>query len=271
LNSIYTVLNLASSNYNAMTLEANHRMNRGLQFQGSYTFARNLSEEGGMNPTTNASEIGGTPSDVYHIGKDYGNVIYTRRNRFMASFLYDLPFGRNKMFLGSSSYFVNALVNDWQLAGYYLQQSGPFLTPITSAVDPTGTGMISKGVQSYARPDTVAGVSPYTTGLGARNFLNSAAFVNPGANIGRQGTAGVGSVVGPGTNTFSTSLMKSVTFTEQCKLQVGAQVQNLFNHHNYDVPASLDIATSNFGQITSVQTKDNAGPRAVALTARLSF
>ncbi|MDE1175749.1 MAG: hypothetical protein PW789_04005 [Edaphobacter sp.] len=40
---------------------------------------------------------------------------------------------------------------------------------------------------------------------------------------------------------------------------------------DFDVPASLDIATSNFGQITSMQTKDNAGPRAISLTARLSF
>ena len=271
LNSIYQVVNLASSNYNALTLEANHRMTHGLQFQGSYTFARNLSEEGGMNPTSNASEIGGAPSDIYHPGLDYGNVIYTRRHRFMSSFLYDLPFGRNRTFMSNSNYLVNALVNDWQLAGYYLLQSGPFLTPVTSAVDPTGTGMISKGFQSYARPDKVAGVSPYLSGLGARNYLNAAAFVNPGANIGRQGTAGVGSVVGFGTNTFSTSLMKSVAFTELVKFQMGAQVQNLFNHHNYDVPTSLDIATSNFGQITSVQSKDNAGPRAIALTARLSF
>jgi hypothetical protein len=271
LNGIYTVLNLASSNYNALTLEANHRMTRGLQFQGSYTFARNLSEEGGMNPTANASEIGGAPSDIYNPGLDYGNVIYTRRHRFMSSFLYDLPFGRNRTFFGSSGYLINTLVNDWQVAGYYLQQSGAFLTPITSAVDPTGTGMISKGVQSYARPDRVSGVSPYTSGLGATNFLNASAFANPGANIGRQGTAGVGSVVGPGTNTFSMSMMKSVGFTEQVKLQMGAQVQNLLNHHNYDIPASLDIATSNFGQISSVQTKDNAGPRAIALTARLSF
>jgi hypothetical protein len=81
----------------------------------------------------------------------------------------------------------------------------------------------------------------------------------------------VGSVIGSGTNTFSTSLLKSFVFTEQLRLQFGAQVQNLFNHHNYDIPASLDIATANFGQITSVQTKDNAGPRAIALTARLSF
>lgn len=271
LNSIYQVKNLASSNYNAMTVEANHRMTRGLQYQGSYTFARNLSEEGGMNPTANATEIGGQPSDIYHPGLDYGNVIYTRRHRFMASFLYDLPFGHGQRYLSNQGYLLNSLVNEWQLAGYYLQQSGPFLTPITSAVDPTGTGMIAKGFQSYARPDKVSGVSPYTHGVGSLNYLNSVAFINPAANVGRQGTAGVGSVVGFGTNTFSTSLMKSLVFTEQVRLQVGAQVQNLFNHHNYDIPASLDIATPNFGQITSVQTKDNAGPRAVALTARLSF
>jgi hypothetical protein len=65
--------------------------------------------------------------------------------------------------------------------------------------------------------------------------------------------------------------MKSVSFTELVKLQMGAQVQNLFNHHNFDVPASLDIATSNYGQVTGVQTKDNAGPRAISLTARVSF
>jgi hypothetical protein len=260
-------------------------MTHGLQFQSSYTFARNLSEEGGINPTANASETGGSPSDIYHPGLDYGNVIYTRRHRFMASFLYDLPFGHNKMFASNAGFLVNSLINDWQLAGYYLQQSGPFLTPITSTQsitttnpdgsktttnygNPMGNDAISKGFLSNARPDRVAGVSAYGTGLAS---LNKAAFVNPLSNIGRQGTASVGSVVGFGTNTFSMSLMKSVAFTEQVKLQVGAQVQNLLNHHNYDVPSSLDITTANFGVISSVQTKDNAGPRAISLTARLSF
>jgi hypothetical protein len=280
LNSIYQVRNLASSNYNAMTLEANHRMTRGLQFQGSYTFARNLSEEGGYNPTSNASETGGAPSDIYNPGRDYGNVIYTRRHRLMGSFLYELPFGHNKAYLSNAGFFMNALVNDWQLGGYYLQQSGAFLTPITSGSDPTGTGMISKGFQAYSRPDTVSGASPYLSGQGARNYVNAAAFVNAPTNSGRQGTAGVGSVIGPGTNTFSMSLMKGVSFTELVKLQMGAQVQNLLNHHNFDVPSSLDLATSNivngvqqgnFGKITSMQSRDNAGPRAVALTARLSF
>jgi hypothetical protein len=74
--------------------------------------------------------------------------------------------------------------------------------------------------------------------------------------------------------------MKSIVFTERMKFQMGAQVHNLFNHHNYDIPSSLDLATSSikngvetgsFGQITSMQSKDNAGPRAISLTARLSF
>lgn len=271
LAEIDTVENLAESNYNAFTIEANHRMTKGLQFQSSYTFARNLSDEGGLNPTANASEIGGAPSDRFHPGLDYGNVIYTRRHRFMASSVYELPFGHGRAFFATPNRALDALVGGWQASVYYLLQSGPFLTPLTSAVDPTGSGMIAKGVQSYARPDVVQGASPYLSGKGARNLLNVAAFTNPGANIGRQGTARVGSIVGSGTNTFSMSMMKSVSFTESVKLQAGAQVQNLFNHRNYDVPASLDIATSNYGQVTAVQGKDNAGPRAISLTARVTF
>jgi hypothetical protein len=54
-------------------------------------------------------------------------------------------------------------------------------------------------------------------------------------------------------------------------LQAGAQVQNILNHRNLDVPASLVLDTGNFGQITDLQTKDNAGPRAISLTVRLAF
>lgn len=271
LNSIYTVDNLGESNYNAATFEANHRLTNGLQFQSSYTFARNLSDEGGISPTSYAGETGGSPSDRFHPGLDYGNLIYTRRHRLIGSFLYELPFGRNRMLLGSANLLVDKIVSGWQLTGYYLLQSGPFLTPITSTSDPTGTGEVAKGFLSNQRPDFVAGVSPYYSNRGARLLLNPAGFANPASNIGRQGTASVGSIVGRGTNTFSMALMKGVSLSEKTRFDFGAQVQNVLNHHNYDVPASLDVASSTFGVISSVQTKDNAGPRAISLTGRLSF
>lgn len=271
LSQILTVENLAVSNYNALTIEANHRLSHGLQFQSSYTYARNLSDEGGGNPTGFVGEIGASPSDRFHPSLDYGNVEYTRRNRSLSSFVYQLPFGPGQRFLGGrNNWLLNNGAGGWQMAGYLLFQSGPFMTPLAnSSVDPTGTG-ISQTV-GYARPDRVAVVSPYLHGAGAQNYLNAAAFAEPGNNIGRQGDATVGSLQGWGTESVSLSLLKTVKFTEQLNLQAGAQVQNILNHRNLDVPASLVLDTSNFGQISSLQAKDNAGPRAIALTVRLAF
>jgi hypothetical protein len=271
LSQILTVQNLAQSNYNAFTIEVNHRLSHGLQFQSSYTYARNLSDEGGGNPTGFVGEIGSNPSDRFHPGLDYGNVEYTRRNRSLSSFLYQLPFGQGQRFLGgTNNWLVNNAAGGWQMAGYLLFQSGPFMTPLAnSSVDPTGTGITQ--TVGYARPDRVPGVSPYLRGAGAQNYLNPAAFEEPGNNIGRQGDATVGSLQGWGTESVSLSLLKNIRFTERLNLQAGAQVQNILNHRNLDVPASLVLDTSNFGQISSLQAKDNAGPRAIALTVHMTF
>jgi hypothetical protein len=270
MSQILTVENLAISNYNAFTVEGTHRMQDGLQFQGSYTFARDLSDEAGGDPTGFVGEIGSNPSDRFHPSLDYGNVDFTSRHRALASFLYRLPFGQGQRFLGDSSWLLNSVVGGWQTAGYLVLQSGPFMTPLAnSAYDPTGTGIAN--TVGYARPDVVKGVSPHQHGLGARNFLNSAAYAEPGNNLARQGTAAVGSVVGPGTETFSVSVFKVLDLNERYNVQIGAQAQNLFNHQNLAVPASLVLDTPNFGQISSLQTQGNAGPRGVMLTARLIF
>jgi endonuclease/exonuclease/phosphatase family metal-dependent hydrolase len=53
----------------------------------------------GYNPSAYATEAGGIPTDLSNIGLDYGNVAYTRRNRFLTTFLYELPFGKGKLLL----------------------------------------------------------------------------------------------------------------------------------------------------------------------------
>jgi hypothetical protein len=66
------------------------------------------------------------------------------------------------------------------------------------------------------------------------------------------------------------SLIKTVKFSESAKLQFGAEVANLLNHRNYE-PPNLAVDTAGFGTITGLQTAEGAGPRAVQLTARISF
>lgn len=55
--------NGARSNYHAFTATVNKRMSKGLQFQSSYNFAKNLTNGGGYAPGGFASESGGTLSD----------------------------------------------------------------------------------------------------------------------------------------------------------------------------------------------------------------
>jgi hypothetical protein len=67
------------------------------------------------------------------------------------------------------------------------------------------------------------------------------------------------------------SLLKTVAFTERLRVQIGAQISNLFNHPNYNPPANLTLGVPAFGTISSMQTAEGAGPRQIQLTGRFTF
>jgi hypothetical protein len=268
---IQSVYNEAESNYNNFTIEANHRYARGLQFQASYSFTRDLSNEAGGNPTGFVGAGGSWLTDRFHPGLDYGNVMFDRRHRFLATYLYELPFGKGKKFLSGSNAFLDRVLGGWESGGVVVVQSGPFLTPFQQSSDPAGTNMVN--VTGFTRPDVVHGVSPYASGLTSSYgpvYLNPGAYTIPPDNIGRFGNAPVGGVQGPGTRSVSMSLMKNVNFTENLKLQFGAEVANLFNRRNYASP-NMQLDSDGFGTISSLQTAEGAGPRSVQLTARITF
>src|SRR5262249_7038667 len=102
------------------------------------------------------------------------------------------------------------------------------------------------------------------------NWLNRSAFAVPTNNIGRFGNASVGSIVGPGTQTVSVSLIKSVKLSEAARFEFGAQAANIFNHPNY-APPNTSVNTNAFGTITSLQSAEGAGPRSIQLTGRVTF
>jgi Carboxypeptidase regulatory-like domain/TonB dependent receptor-like, beta-barrel len=266
---LQTVVNGATANYQAATIEAQKRFSRGLQFQSSYTFAKNLSNEaGGGPPTAFAGENGGLMDDSYNLGIDYGNVAYTRRNRFLSTFLYELPLGQGKALLNKRGV-VDTVFGGWEVAGVMLFQSGPFLTVGVPGADPSGTGFTTR-CQCNGRPDFVPGVSPYAANQTVGSWLNPAAFAVPANNIGRFGTATVGSLQGPGTQAVSLSLIKTIKFTESARVQIGAEASNLLNHANF-APPNTTLTTSSFGKISALQSAEGAGPRSVQLTARISF
>jgi hypothetical protein len=48
------------------------------------------------------------------------------------------------------------------------------------------------------------------------------------------------------------------------------QAANLFNHVNYEQPSTLFNA-GGFGQVSNVQSAEGSGPRAIQVTARVTF
>jgi len=62
-----------------------------------------------------------------------------------------------------------------------------------------------------------------------------------------------------------------VDITESIKFQIGGAASNVLNHPNYLLPGNMTLGTSGFGSITNVQTQEAGGPRALQLSARLTF
>jgi len=270
---IQSVMNAAESNYSSGSAELSRHSGKSITFDASYTFTRDLSDAGGATPTAFAVAGGSFLTDRFNPRMDYGNVIYDRRHRFLATYLYDLPFGHGQRWLTTGA-LANELAGGWQLAGVTILQSGPFLTPFEQTVDPANTNILTTVGQT--RPDQFTNVSPYAAHRTTSQWLNPADFpyLNlqsaSGAGIGRFGNAPVGGVVGPGAVNFSLSLMKNVSLYEKSKIQLGIEAANIFNHRNYE-PPNMQVDSSGFGAITALQTAEGAGPRSLELSGRINF
>jgi hypothetical protein len=276
---IQSVVNDARSNYNSGTVELSRRSGKSLTFDLSYNFTRDLSNAGGATPSAFAVAGGSFLTDRFHPNLDYGNVIYDRKHRFLATYLYDLPFGHGQRWLSTGG-LGNAVAGGWQLAGVTVLQSGSFLTPYEQTSDPAGTNILTTVGQT--RADFTPGRQIYTAHRTTNAWLQApcpdqngvdqcgSAFAVPGANRGAFGTAGVGGVVGPGAANFSLSLMKNFALQEWGKFQLGVEAANVFNHRNYE-PPNMQVDSGGFGSITALQTAEGAGPRSLELSGRITF
>jgi len=264
---IQSVENLAESNYNSGTVEVSKHSGKGLTFDSSYMFTRDLSDAAGATPSGFVGSGGNFLTNRFHPGLDYGNVAYDRKHRFLTTYLYDLPFGKGQRWLSTGSA-LNSLVGDWHLGGVTVLQSGPFLTPYQATSDPAGTNILTTVGQT--RADIVPGQPLYATHRNINGWLNPNAFQIPANDRGYFGDAAVGSVVGPGSDIFSVSLRKDVALHERTKFEFSVEVANVFNHRNYE-PPNMQLDSGAFGSITALQTAEGAGPRSLELAGRINF
>ena len=178
---IQSVENLATSNYNSGTVEVSRHSGKNLTFDASYTFTRDISDAAGATPSGFAGAGGNFVTDRFNPGLDYGNVSYDRKNRFLVTYLYDLPFGHGKRFFPAVGA-LNGLIGDWHLGGVTVLQSGPFLTPYQSTSDPADTNILTTIGQT--RADIVPGQNLYAANRNVNQWFNPNAFAIPAGDRG---------------------------------------------------------------------------------------
>ncbi len=283
---VNTRANGANANYQSLQVEVNHRTRAGITFESTWTWAKNLADNQGYAADHFADENSGHRTmDLYNLKHEYGNVYATRRHRWVTSAIYDLPVGRGRKFGGSMNRFVDAAIGGWQLSSIFLWQSGPFETPYFSGGDPSGTG--SGVIGRDQAPDLVG--APNLSSHSRSDWFNLGAFTCPNtpgwqpgsgcyigsspqyaAPIGRFGTAGIGTVVGPGTVNMNAGLAKYFAVTEHVRIKVEGSFTNVLNHTNLADP-QLNITSSSVGVITSAQGADFGGSRTGQVGARIEW
>ncbi|WP_263367904.1 carboxypeptidase regulatory-like domain-containing protein [Edaphobacter bradus] len=245
--------NNAISNYNSLQLSFEKRMSRGLNATANYTWSHFLDDQDSAGW---GSSVGSTHYQrAYCVSCNYGPSNFDIRHMFNVTAIYQLPFGKNGLFLNHNSV-VDAVVGGWQLSTIARVNTG---TPFTPTMQ-SNTGSYAQAGDWY--PNQVG--DPHLANPGRAEWFNVSAFAQP-AN-GTFGNIRRNSLRGPGYSIMNLSLEKSFSISEKAKLQIRADAQNFLNHASLGNP-NATIGNGGAGTINGTTT----GSRHIQLFARVSF
>ncbi len=264
----------AISNYNSLQAVITKRVSQGISFDFSYVWSHFLDDL----DTSGWGSHGGAQyvQNSYRPSANYGNSNFDIRNAFKGDVIYQLPFGRNRMFLNNNR-LLDEVVGGWQLASTLIVQSGQPFTAIMAS----GTNSYSLGGSNFQWYPNVIG-NPKLANRSPTQWFNEAAFAVPAP--GTFGNERRNQLTGPAFERVNLSLGKTFAITESIGVQVRADANNAFNHPGFNLPnnsltvcpdsGNLPSGCSGFGAIatgTSTITSVTSPGRTLQLSAHLTF
>ncbi|MDE1175680.1 MAG: TonB-dependent receptor [Edaphobacter sp.] len=142
-SAVYEYGPFIGSHYGSLQAQLERRMSHGLYFLAAYTWGHSIDNGSSQVDTSPA------PQDSQNLAAERGNSNFDVRNRFVASAVYDLPFGKGRSF-GSGSRLVSALFGGITAKAIFSVQGGIPFTP-TEAVDQSNTGTTARPQSSGQR------------------------------------------------------------------------------------------------------------------------
>jgi hypothetical protein len=231
--SIYDPRN--SSSYHGLSTKLEKRYSSGLQFLLAYTWSKNL--DYGGSAASGGGAVG-NPQTITNIRAGRGLSGFDVRHRFVASYLYELPFGKGKKWVTSGP--MRWVAGGWALTGITTLQSGrPFTVYLASGVNngaPSWPNRLGSG--KLDNPDR-------------QYWFDAKAFAAPPPNT--YGNSGRGILISPGQVNFDVSFVKNNRIHERYNVQFRLDTFNLTNTPFFGFP-NASIGSPTVGQITSTNS-----------------
>src|ERR1700728_3292188 len=134
--------------YNSLQMQLRHQFTHGLLMQASYTWSRDItnvnSSEGGsgINPPGNVNYGASNSNNPLDLSQQYGPAAFNRAQRFVVSYVYDLPIRKMEGFAGRA-------FNGWSVTGITTAQDGEPFTVVDGAGGSIyGAAMLSRAALS---------------------------------------------------------------------------------------------------------------------------
>jgi outer membrane receptor protein involved in Fe transport len=239
---IQLVDNSGNGSYHSLGLKLTKRYSGGLTFMNSYTWAK------AIDTATAIRNHGGDtlfPQNSYCRDCERARSSHDTRQRYVASLLWDMPFGRGRKMNIENPVF-NAVAGGWQLSSILTLQTG-FPVTVTNGQDASNTGAF------FDRPNSTGKNAELPRGQqDPQRFFDTLAFF---ANArGTHGNVGRNTLTGPGIIGWDFSALKNFQLGSERRLfQLRFEWFNFPNHPNWGNP-NTNISSGGFGQITGTRT-----------------
>jgi Carboxypeptidase regulatory-like domain/TonB-dependent Receptor Plug Domain/TonB dependent receptor len=248
-----------SANYNSLQTSVTKRMRHGLDFQGSYTFSKNLDYTSGTGGLASI-DLDFLSNDQTDPHQSRGLDDFDRKHRFVFNFIYEPPQ------VGFRSRPLRAVLSHWRFSGVAVLQSGLPITVTDSTAASVYGNLVgfTRGECTGANPASSGSVSSRLNG-----YFNPAAFTPPPA-IGDGtgfGNCGVGILRGPDERNLDFGIQRDFPLTEASALQFRTEFFNFTNTPNFGLPVSDHAAGAAFGVISSTVTN----PRIIQFALKYKF
>jgi hypothetical protein len=241
--------------YESATLRLQKQMSHGLLFTVAYTKSKTIDS----TEQSNTWVVG--PSDSLYNPK-YNRSIDANDvpQRFVASYLYDLPFGKGRQFLQTG--IASAILGNWELSGITVMQRG---TPLLITA-PDTTNLINF-ISTAGRANRTGSCGLPSGQQSDGHWFNTASFATAAPFTLPTDSLSQPNCRGPGMVNFNLSLIRNIPFREHYRLQLRFETYNTFNHPLLSATGNTTIVNSpQFGQIVT-----GGNPRNLQLGVRLLF